>query len=301
MSTRETPAGVTRPARTAAVAGSFYPARPSELADLADACLDDPPVLAEPPLGLLVPHAGLVFSGTIAGRAWGGLGLAWQAAGVEHDTVMIAGTNHFAGWIDGLAVWDGGPWQTPLGAVEVDGDLTARVIALGQGISAQRSAHAEEHSIEVQLPLLQRAAPGARIVPFLVADASPRTLDAAQRLGVLLAEVRVAGDPVVLVASTDFAHYPSARRSEEVNRRLLEPICALDEAALGREEADLRRAGIPGLACGMCGIDPSRAVLAALRAAGATRATVLAQGTSADVPWGDSERTVGYASVAFFA
>lgn len=301
MSALETRAGTARPTRPAAVAGQFYPARPSELTELADACLEDPPVLAEPPLGLLVPHAGLVFSGAIAGRAWGGLGSAWQAAGLERGTVLIAGTNHFAGWIDGLAVWDGGPWLTPLGAVEVDGDLTARVIALGQGISAQRSAHSEEHSIEVQLPLLQRAAPGARIVPFLVADAAPRTLDAARRLGGLLAEVRVAGDPVVLVASTDFAHYPSARRSEEVNRRLLEPICALDEAALGREEADLRRAGIPGLACGMCGIDPSRAVLAALRAAGATRATVLAQGTSADVRWGDSERTVGYASVAFFA
>jgi AmmeMemoRadiSam system protein B len=290
-----------RPARPPAIAGRFYPARPADLAELADACVEDTPMLEEPPLGLLVPHAGLVFSGTIAGRAWGALGGAWRAAGIEHGTALIAGTNHFAGWIDGLAVWDGGPWDTPLGRVDVDVDLSARVLALGDGVSAQRAAHSEEHSIEVQLPLLQRAAPGGRIVPFLVADASPRTLGAARRLGELLADRRAAGDPLVLVASSDFAHYPSARRSEEVNHRLLEPICSLDEEALGREEAALRRAGIPGLACGMCGIDPTRAVLAALRAAGATRATVLAQGTSADVPWGDVERTVGYASVAFFA
>ncbi len=290
-----------RPARPPAIAGQFYPARPAELAELADACIEDAPVLEEPPLGLLVPHAGLVFSGRIAGRAWGALGDAWRAAGVEHGTALIAGTNHFAGWIDGLAVWDGGLWQTPLGQVAVDDQLTGRVLALGDGVSGQRSAHSEEHSIEVQLPLLQRAATGSRIVPFLVADASPRTLAAARRLGELLAVRRAAGDPVVMVASSDFAHYPSARRSEEVNRRLLEPICALDEATLGREEAALRREGIPGLACGMCGIDPTRAVITALKAAGATRATVLAQGTSADVPWGDVERTVGYASVAFFA
>lgn len=290
-----------RPARPPAIAGQFYPARPADLVELADACIEDAPGLEEPPLGLLVPHAGLVFSGTIAGRAWGGLGEAWRAAGVEHGTALIAGTNHFAGWIDGLAVWDGGPWDTPLGRVEVDGGLTDRVLALGDGFSAQRPAHSEEHSIEVQLPLLQRAAPGSRIVPFLVADASSRSLAAARRLGELLAERRASGEPVVLVASSDFAHYPSARRSEEVNRRLLGPICALDEALLGREEAAVRREGLPGLACGMCGIDPTRAVIAALRAAGATRARVLAQGTSADVPWGDSERTVGYASVAFFA
>ncbi len=290
-----------RPARQPAIAGQFYPARPADLAELADACIEDAPVLEEPPLGLLVPHAGLVFSGRIAGRAWGALGGAWRAAGVEHGTALIAGTNHFAGWIDGLAVWDGGPWQTPLGQVAVDDRMTGLMVALGDAVSGQRSAHSEEHSIEVQLPLLQRAAPGSRIVPFLVADASPRTLNAARRLGELVAERRAAGDAVVLVASSDFAHYPSARRSEEVNRRLLEPIGALDEATLGREEAALRREGIPGLACGMCGIDPTRAVIAALRAAGATRATVLAQGTSADVPWGDVERTVGYASVAFYA
>lgn len=282
-------------ARRAAVAGSFYPGDAARLVGLVDGLLaaaGKPAVLPGPLLGMLVPHAGLVYSGVVAAAGWGLL---------AHDlpaTVVVLGTDHF-GVGRGIAAWDRGPWATPAGPVETDEELAAAIVELGDPFRADRDAHQGEHSIEVQLPLLHRVAPGSRIVALAAAfGTGPEAVAAGEALGRLLAERRAAGDLVILAASSDMAHYPAAIDAERVTDALLPAILARDPARLARDEAALRWSGIPGLSCGMCGIEPAVVGLAAVGAMGAGAASVLAAATSADAG-GSSGRTVGYLAVAF--
>jgi hypothetical protein len=288
-----------RPAsRRAAVAGSFYPAEPGRLAGLTDVLLAAAATVPRPAdldlasvVGGLVPHAGLIYSGAIAA-------LTWRLAGeIAPATIVLAGTDH-QGRAGGVGVWTGGAWRTPLGEVAVDRELAARIATLGPPFAADDDAHSEEHSLEVQLPLIARACPGARIVPLAVSPRLGDHADGGSRLGSLLEELGAAGGRILLVASSDLAHYPPARVCEEVDERLLEPLLALDGDGLGRLERSIARAGLPGVVCGLCGIDPVRFAIAAVGRMGATRGVLLGKATSADAG-GDPRRTVGYAAAAF--
>ncbi len=312
--------------RPPAVAGAFYPADPGTLAALVDRLLADAarrsggetaPIgipgaasdraPAGPPLGVLVPHAGLVYSGAVAAAAWRLLGTG------PAPTVVILGTNHRDPRLDGVGAWDGTAWETPFGPVAVDHELAAAIIALGPPFDLDRATHGREHSIEVQLPVLARVSPAARIVPLSVGTGTgPEARAAGARLGRLLGE-KAAGrtvddGPVVLAISTDMAHYPPDETCRAITTALAPAILALDPDALAQLEWDVRRAtfGLPGpghrgpaaVACGMCGIEPAVLGLAALAAMGASRGRVLAAATSADAG-GDPEQTVGYLAVRF--
>jgi len=316
------PAG--SPIRPAAVAGMFYPAARDELLDLVDrlfaAAARLPDVRTDTasarglPAGILVPHAGLAYSGIVAAAGWSRLrsGRVRTSArgGADGDvnpagsaepplTIVLLGTNHRAGWLGGVAAWDGGAWSTPAGDVAVDAPLVAAIANLGPPFLADRRAHGGEHSIEVQLPLLLAVDPSARVVPLAVsAGTGARAIAAGTHLGALLAARRAAGARIVLVISSDMAHYPAAGACGRATGVLLPPILALDPAGLAQREDGLRDAGIPGLACGMCGIDPAVLGLAALKAMGATRGTILAAATSADAG-GPPDRTVGYLAARF--
>ena len=308
--------------RPPANAGSFYPASPEALRSLVDAQLAEaaavqtagmrPGTGAQPsadspripgsrgrvprPVGLVVPHAGLVYSGRIAAAAWGLL------REEPPDAIVIAGTNHYWPGLEGVAVWPSGAWDTPLGEVPVAASLGAEVLALGDPFEALPAAHRREHSIEVQLPFIARACPGVPIVPLLVSFASTEAaLSAGAALGRLLAELRSGDLDVVLAASSDFAHYPPAARAEAVTRSLVPPLLAMDGRELARREEAIRRSGTAGLVCGMCGIEPVVFAVGALGAMGLAPGRLLADGTSADVPGADPDRTVGYAAIAFAA
>jgi MEMO1 family protein len=302
---------MTGPVRPPAVAGSFYPGSPGELrwlvlglfagaAELPGAASGDA-ARSDLPLGILVPHAGLVYSGVPAAAAWASLR---PAPGGSNDTggpptVVLLGTNHRAAWLDGVGAWEDGRWAVPTGEVEVDSALAAEVVALGPPFGVDRDAHRGEHSLEVQLPLLMEAGPGARIVPLAVsAGTGKRALEAGARLGRLLAARRSGGDRIVIAISSDMAHYPAADACELATETLLPAILGLDPAGLAALEEDMRVSGIRGLACGMCGIEPAVLGLAALRAMGAVSGTTLAASTSADAG-GPRDRTVGYLAVRF--
>lgn len=296
------PAPAARAPRPPAVAGLFYPGRPDDLAALvddllaaADAAFPVPAAVEGAPLaGILVPHAGLVYSGLVAAAAWR---LLPGAAGAN-PLIVLLGTNHGAPWLAGVGAWDGGPWGTPLGAVEIADELRREVLALGAPFEADRDCHLGEHSLEVQLPFVHRVTPGAWVVPLSVGTGrGGRAVEAGRRLGTLLARRRAAGDPVLLAISTDMAHYPTAAVAERVTAGLLPHLLALDPDALADAEARVRREQ-PRTSCGMCGIEPAILGLAALRAMGARSGVALAAATSADAG-GDPGRTVGYLSLAF--
>lgn len=292
--------------RRPVVAGSFYPDAPDRLrsvvGDLFIVAAGVPPatgnVHGKPPIGLLVPHAGLVYSGVTAAVAWSQL-LPGDAA--APPTIVILGTNHGAAWLDGIGAWDSGVWRTPLGDVGVDNDLARAIVELGPPFSVDLEAHDMEHSIEVQLPLLQTVSPHARIVPLAVScGRGPRAVETGARLGELLRRRREQGADVVIVVSTDMAHYPPAPSCERATRALLPSIVAVDAPGLADREASVRIAGGRGLSCGMCGIEPAVLGLAALRSMGAGRGTILATATSADAG-GPADRTVGYLAARFDA
>jgi len=280
--------------RPPAVAGAFYPAEPVRLRALVAALLvraDEAhgPRRRPGPTGILVPHAGLVYSGVVAAAAW---------RLVASRTVVILGTNHSAP-LDGVAAWDGGPWSTPLGDVAVDQELTEEIVALGPPFAPNRRAHRDEHSIEVQLPLLATVAPRARIVALSVAAGSGEAAIAAGTLrGGLLATRRQAGDDVMLAISTDLAHYPTHTDALRATDLLVPAIVGVEPAGVARRERALTRGGFRGMACGMCGIQPTVLGLAALAAMGVTGGTVLASATSADAG-GPEDRTVGYLAAEF--
>lgn len=296
------------PVRPPAVAGTFYPADPARLGKMVTALLAGATDAAESgtgagsagawaapgsPLGLLVPHAGLAYSGLVAAAGW--------RLVPDGATVVILGTNHTAEWLHGVGGWDAGRWQTPLGDVGVDAELASEIRALGLPFGTDRVAHLGEHSIEVQLPLLRVAAPAARIVPLIVgAGSGEGAVAAGERLGTLLAQRRAAGASIVLVISSDMAHYPPADACVRVTQALLPAILGLLPEELARAEADIRlgTGAHPRMACGMCGIEPAVMGLAALRAMGASAGIALASATSADAG-ADPHRAVGYLAVAF--
>jgi AmmeMemoRadiSam system protein B len=285
-------------ARIPAVAGSFYPAEPARLRTIVETLLAGARATPGPAgvdpgsvIGLLVPHAGLVYSGTIAALSWA------LAAEMEPATIVLAGTDHQA-WADGVGVWTGGSWLSPLGESRVDERLAAMMVALGPPFAGDNAAHLTEHSLEVQLPLLSAACPAAEIVPLAVSPRLRNHRQAGLMLGRLLAERRAGGHRILLVASSDMAHYPPADVCEKADSELLVPLLRLDGDGLDELEARLRMNDLPGLVCGLCGIDPVRVALAALAEMGAVRGVLLGTATSADAG-GDPRRTVGYAAAAF--
>jgi len=293
--------GLPLPTRPPAVAGSFYPANADELGALVDGLVaksvrhhPTPASLGPASVaGILVPHAGLVYSGIVAAAGWRS-----ATVGAPPPTIVLLGTNHGAAWLDGVGAWDGGPWRTPLGDVAVDRELTDAVITLGEPFGADARCHLGEHSLEVQLPFVARLAPEARIVALSVrAGTGTRGIEAGERLGALLAARRAAGERILLAISSDMAHYPRATVTEQVTSALLPHLVDLAPAALAAAEAALTRSE-PGVSCGMCGIEPAVLGLAALRAMGVRPGVALAAATSADAG-GDPRRTVGYLAVAF--
>jgi AmmeMemoRadiSam system protein B len=303
MTTWLSAAGAGIEVRPPSVAGTFYPADRHLLAALVDELLaeaDRLALTADPVdgsiLGLLVPHAGLVYSGTVAAAGWRLVGLPRSDA---KTTIVMLGTNHGAAWLDGVAAWETGVWRTPLGDLEVDTDLARAVLDLGPPFIVDHAAHRGEHSIEVQLPFLQTVDPAARIVPLSVAaGVGASAIATGGRLGALLARRRAAGEHVVLAISSDMAHYPPSIECARVTAHLLPPILRLDPIGLASTERAIAGRGTPGLVCGMCGLQPAVLGLAALRAVGATHVSRLAAATSADAG-GPSDRTVGYLAAAF--
>jgi len=262
--------------RGPAVAGQFYPARAARLkADVTD-LLDR----SQPPreaLAVVVPHAGYVYSGPVAGAVYGRVSIP--------ETVALLGPNHTGRGVP-VSVWPGGAWRTPLGDVEVDEAFVAALLERFPPAAGDESAHMLEHSLEVQLPFLQVLRPEVRIAPIILSVDSLTTI---LRLGEALAEV-VAAHPcaVLLVASTDMTHFQPQEVAERYDRLALDRVLALDPEGLWQVvlENDIS----------MCGYMPTTAVLACARARGAASAELVRYETSGDRT-GDRGNVVGYAGV----
>lgn len=264
------------PVREAAVAGRFYPASPTDLNRMLDEYLahSSPFASGRPTILAMVPHAGYIYSGKIAGATF-------ARVDVPRHVVVLC-PNH-TGLGRPRALWCRGAWRTPLGEVEIAEDLTDCLRCYAR-LDDDERAHAREHAIEVELPFLQRREPRVRVAPLCLQRLS---LDECLELGEALAlGVRAFGESVLIVCSTDMSHYIRAELAAELDRSALAEVEALDPAGLYRTVIERR--------ISMCGFIPTTVGLAAARALGAEHAELVQYGNSGETS-GDFERVVGYA------
>ena len=270
--------------RQPAVAGTFYPADPKELASMIDGFLAKatPPPL-ENVVALVAPHAGYVYSGPVA---------AWSYAllkGKKFDRVVVIAPSHYEAF-GFSSVYDGAAYATPFGQVPVDQAFAAKLAKASPLIKLSSAGHAVsadhlEHSIEVQLPFLQRVIGQFQLVPVIMGDQS---YEACRALGLALAKL-IAGSNTLIVASSDLSHYHTYDQAVAEDLKTLNAIGEYDYFDLARNlEMQVWEA---------CGGGPIVATMIAAERLGANQAKVLHYANTGDVT-GDHSRVVGYGAVA---
>lgn len=276
--------------RPAAVAGKFYPARAEELAAMVDGYLQGIEPTAGRPIALVVPHAGYVYSGAVAGYAYA------ELRGQHYEAVILIGQNHYLRDFTGVAVYPGGAFETPLGLVPVHTELAQALLQAEPALQSDPALQRLEHSLEVQLPFLQRVLPGTPIVPILIGQPTPQNT---RLLRNALAKV-LPGQDVLLIASSDLAHYPAYDDAVRSDQAILAAITTLDTAVFQRTVAQQMAQGIPNLLTTCCGQEAIAVVMDTAVQLGANRAAVLRYANSGDVPGGRRDQVVGYGAVKFW-
>lgn len=267
------------PTRPPAVAGSFYEGTPERLRAQVEECF-----AANPPqpqkqrfIGAVVPHAGLMYSGSVAAAFYA------QAELPKRFVILCpnhTGAGHFA------AINREGAWRTPLGDVPIDTALAEALMARTPLLAEDALAHAREHSLEVQLPFLQHLLGDFTFVPICL---GAHRCDYAEEIGRAVADVlKEEREPVGIIASSDLNHY------EDQSTTLRKDQLAIDEIAK-RDPRELWRV-VDEFDVSMCGFIPTTAMLVAANALGATNAKLIRHATSGDVN-GDYSHVVGYASM----
>ncbi|MBI5220273.1 MAG: AmmeMemoRadiSam system protein B [Candidatus Liptonbacteria bacterium] len=281
------PSGTESRVRPAAVAGAFYPADRAELARTVERYLAEanPQTTGGRVVGLIVPHAGYEFSGQVAAEAFK------KVAGQEFDTVVLLGVSHHEQF-PGAAFYDGDYFETPLGQVAIDRELAGQIMAADPRFVFRSSPHAPEHSLEVELPFLQKTLTNFRIVPILLGSQDP---ELAEKLGQTIA--RVATGRVLVVASTDLAHYPAPRDAERIDHQTIQAVLTGQADQLTEALVQLGRLNAPGVVTFMCGEGAVRALLAYAQAIPATQFDLLKYAHTGMVT-GQKERVVGYAAIS---
>jgi MEMO1 family protein len=264
-----------QPIRRAAVAGTWYPGRADALTRAVDECCAAATADVNGDLvGIVAPHAGLIYSGPVAGYAYR------QLAGRSYDVIVLVGPSHHVGF-EGVSIVSQGAFRTPLGDMAVSEEDAAALLAATPVIREVPAAHQREHSLEMQLPFLQRFLPDTPIVPLVMGHQTHQTISAlVDGLSTALESRRV-----LLVASTDLSHYYDASHAARLDHVIVDCVTRFDPEAIERALAKF-----PDHACGG---GPLVAVMRVARALGAADARVLRYADSGDVS-GDKSAVVGY-------
>ncbi|MCK4649334.1 AmmeMemoRadiSam system protein B, partial [bacterium] len=266
---------IPKKARRPAVAGAFYPGNRLLLQRQVDGFLAKAKKveLEGKLVALISPHAGYIYSGPVAAYAYK------QLTGRDFDTVILIGPSHRAGFA-GASVYNQGSYQTPLGLVEVDFDLASKIIAQDKSIRYIPQAHVREHSLEVQLPFLQRTLKDFKIIPILISEPSLKNCR-------ILADAifkSIKGKKVLIIASTDLSHYQPYKEACRLDKITLDAIVTLKPEEVAKK----------GDMCGQAAVLTT--ILLAKRL-GADKAIILKYLNSGDTA-GPKDGVVGYGAVA---
>jgi hypothetical protein len=275
--------------RPAGVAGGFYPADPKVLSAMIDDLLAHatPPPIHDPILAVVAPHAGYQFTGPVVADTYA------ELKGRKFSRVVVIGPTHYVGF-DFTSVYDGDAYTTPLGTVQVDKAFARQLVKLSPTIQLSGMGHditpaGAEHSIEVQLPWLQRVLGDFQLVPIVMGDQS---YENSRALGVALARLIENEKPgsTLILASSDLSHFHTYDEAETMDHKTLNALAAWDYFSMSRNfQTGVWEA---------CGGAPIVAAMIAAERMGANQAQVLKYANSGDTS-GDRSRVVGYSADVF--
>ena len=267
--------------REPVVAGQFYPASPRELRSMIASMVDEKAVKKEV-IGVVSPHAGYPYSGPVAGAVLSRIKF--------KDTFVILGPSH-TGRGKPFSIMTAGAWRTPLGQVEIDSDLGKKMLAGSSHLQEDALAHQYEHSIEVQIPFLQYFKPDVRIVPIVLAYATPEIYKQIGReIAQAVKESKSFQGRVILMASSDMTHYEPQELAQKKDNEAIKAMLDLNEDELLKRVEEMN--------ISMCGYAPVAALIAAAKELGAKSAELVKYQTSGDTT-GDFSSVVGYAGIIF--
>jgi MEMO1 family protein len=267
--------------RQPAVAGQFYPSNPKELTALVrEYSRPDPQHPPAKVKACLVPHAGYMYSGHVAGAVLARVTLP--------EKIIVLGVRHYPRG-EPVAILSTGAWRTPLGDAPIDEPLAAELRQACPLLREDSVAHSREHSLEVQLPFLQVLAPNFTFVPVALGTVQYESLVS---VGEAVAEVlERSKEDVLLLTSSDLNHYEDEKTTRVKDQKAIDRMLAFDPRGL---YDTCRNEDIS-----MCGLGPAVAMLTALNALGTKRSELVKHATSGDVS-GDYDQVVGYAGMIFF-
>jgi MEMO1 family protein len=267
--------------REPAVAGRFYPSDPGELSALIGECVSRGAVssaLAQVK-ACLVPHAGYIYSGPVAGAVLGNIRIPKK--------IIVLGVRHRPPGSP-AAIMSSGAWRTPLGDAPIDHTLASQLLAACAILKEDAVAHSREHSLEVEIPFLQVLAPGFSFVPIALGGVEFASLvELGKGIAQVLAEVK---EEVLLLTSSDLNHYEDDATTRVKDRMAIEQLLKMDARGLfdvcRKEDVS------------MCGLGPAVAMLTAMNVVGAKQSELIRYATSAERS-GDASAVVGYAGMTF--
>ncbi len=269
--------------RKAAVAGTFYPAKKETLErDVAVFLENSLPVeIVTRIFGIAVPHAGYMYSGGVAARAYR------QVMDRDFDLVVVISPSHRI-YFEEISVYNGAAYQTPLGDIPVDQDSAKKLASLHPGILYSDLGHdIDEHALEVQLPFLQQVFYDFKLLPIIMGNQDAANIEIlTDALTKLLADKKA-----LIVASSDLSHFHSYEKAKTLDNVVVEDVARYDYKKLA---GDLQK----GL-CEMCGAGPVITTMKVCEKLGANKSKVLLYRNSGDVT-GDRDQVVGYMSAMFY-
>jgi len=262
--------------RHPSVAGQFYSGNIEDLKEELDDAFEGKIQESLPVRGAVVPHAGYMYSGSVAAEAYAKL--------PEKETYVLIGPNHHG---MGLPIaLSRESWMTPLGAVECDLELADAL--RGSIIEDDESAHLYEHSLEVQIPFLQYRFANFKILPICMGLQDEET---AVEVGEAVGEaIRDLGKDCVIIASSDFTHYEPQEDASRKDLMVIEAILKMNVSEIYKQVYSLNLTA--------CGYGPISATITASKMLGATKGDLLRYATSGDVT-GDYSQVVGYGAIVF--
>jgi AmmeMemoRadiSam system protein B/AmmeMemoRadiSam system protein A len=277
--------------RQPAVAGAFYPAEKTELEGIIKEFLKESKIqdTSGEILGVMVPHAGYVFSGGVASYSYKLL------INKDIKTVVMIGPSHQF-LLDYAAVYDKGSFLTPFGEVKINEKLAEKIIKSNKLIKASTEPHINEHSLEVQIPFLQKVLKDFTIVPILI---SHFDYEKCELIGKSLAKVLKDEKNCIILISTDLSHYPPYEVANDVDMQVLREIENLNPISLINLNDKIMKKGYKRLLCTLCGFEGVITGIVCLKELGVSKAIILKYANSGDTKYGDKEKVVGYGAVAF--
>lgn len=262
--------------RKPAVAGQFYPGTEGSLRKSIEKMVTSVSKKIRA-IGIVSPHAGYMYSGPVAGELYSNIEMP--------DTVVILGPNH-TGMGKPYAIMTEGKWETPLGEVEIENNLTKEILSTSKLVEEDSNAHRYEHSLEVQVPFLQYFKPDIKIVPIVIGGEQYAEIGQA-----IANSIKKYKKDVLIIASSDMTHYESHESATKKDNLAIEAILKLDEKEMLQRIAKYN--------ISMCGYGPTAIMLVASKLLGAKQAKLIKYMTSGDTS-GDYSAVVGYAGIAVF-